>query len=167
MKLSVIKRTISLILSAAALVAVTSSCSGGKDAANVNYDDVLGAIEGAVAGFDSSEYTAREESYIKNFIKIDPAGYAGCDIRVSTEGGSINEYGVIDVGEGGSAADVKKTVEAYFEFYLSIWDDRYLAEEYPKIRDAEVRTFADRYVVYTILDKDGRAAVFSAVGDLF
>lgn len=168
MKLSHIIKSVSPILAAAALLIFTAACSNdGGAQKNVDYGTLSGAVNDAVAGFDSAEYTPREESYIKNFIKITPADCANCSILVSTEGGSINEYGIIEAGEGQSASDISDVIKAYFDFYRGIWDDRYLAEEYPKLRDAEVRVFADKYVVYTIMGESERSAVYSAVDALF
>lgn len=168
MKFSHIIKSVSLILAAAALLLFTAACNdGGGAKKNVDYGTLSGAVNDAVAGFDSAEYTPREESYIKNFIKITPADCANCSILVSTEGGSINEYGIIEAGEGQSASDISDVIKAYFDFYRGIWDDRYLAEEYPKLRDAEVRVFGDKYVVYTIMGESERSAVYSAVDALF
>ncbi len=168
MKFSRIRKSVSLILAAATLLLFTAACTkddGGQK--NVDYETLSGAVNTAVAGFDSAEYTPREDSYIKNFIKITPADCANCSILVSTEGGSINEYGVIEAGEGQSASDVSDVIKAYFDFYRGIWDDRYLADEYPKLRDAEVRVFGDKYVVYTIMGESERSTVYSAVEKLF
>lgn len=169
MKFSRIIKSVSLILAAAALLIITAACTkdDGGEQKNVDYNTLSGAVNAAVAGFDSAEYTPREDSYIKNFIKVTPADCANCSILVSTEGGSINEYGVIEAGESQSASDVADVIKAYFDFYRGIWDDRYLAEEYPKLRDAEVRVFADKYVVYTIMGESERSAVYSAVDALF
>lgn len=144
----------------------TNAGTDAWTAAPPEFDDICAAVADAVAANDPADYVPREDSYIENFISIVPSDYANCLILVSTEGGSVSEYGVIETSPG----EAKKTAEAigeYFEFYDSIWDDRYIPEEYPKLRDAEVKTFDGRFVVYTILGEDERAAVFEAVGKLF
>ena len=55
--------------------------------------------------------------------------------------------------------------------YLSLKMERwvlqadYIAAEHPKMEDAEVRVFGN-YVVYTILTKQDKTAVFKAVEEL-
>ena len=168
MNLSRIKKTAALLLAAITLILFVVSCTGDDPApADVDFDTVCSTAADAIALFDSSQYAPREQSYIENFIKIKPSEYDGCTIRISTEGGSINEYGVIAIPEGGSVKDTEDTIKAYFDFYREIWDDRYTPEEYPKLRDAEVRSFGGKYVVYVIMDKSERNTVFSATGKLF
>ena len=63
-----------------------------------------------------------------------------------------------------SKADIKKIesmIDDFFEFYLSLWNDDYLAEEKPKLENAE-RVTSGNFVMYVILDDDARAAAITA-----
>lgn len=145
----------------------TESDVTDKPKAEANFEAYRSAAAEAVAANDSAEFVPREESYIENFISIVPSDYENCTILISTEGGSISEYGVIEASDEGEAKTLKSAIEDYFNFYRDdLWDDRYLPEEYPKLRDAEVRIFGGRFVIYAIMDEDGRDAVFTAAEKL-
>ena len=45
---------------------------------------------------------------------------------------------------------------------IETWYDSYIAQETPKLRDAEVKVFGN-YAVYAIASKEDRAAFFDAV----
>ena len=74
---------------------------------------------------------------------------------------SIDQIGIF---EAKSAEDVKKIeamVDDFFDFYLSLWNDNYLAEEKPKLENAE-RVTSGNFVMYVILGDDARAAAITA-----
>lgn len=117
---------------------------------------------------NSTALTDRQESFLENFMQLNPADYAGYRVKTQTEGGSIDEYGVLELKEGDSSAKAEETVKNYLDFYLNtLWDDRYKPEEKPKIENATYRVWGGKFVVYLILDKDTQAIVNTALDELF
>ena len=133
--------------------------------AATDFETLCSTIDSVVTGFE--EYVPRDEGYIENIMLMSPSSFASCRILVTTSGGSIDEYGVFEVLPGENVSDIDNAVKKYFAYYNEIWDDRYLPEEYPKLRDAKVKTYGGRFAVYAILDEAGRNAVFGAAESLF
>ena len=131
----------------------------------VDFQSLCSAIDVVVTGVEN--YIPRDEGYLENMMMINPASYASCRVLVSTLGGSIDEYGVFEVLPGEDVSEVADSIKEYLSYYNEIWDDRYLPEEYPKLRDAKVKTYGDRFAVYAILDKVDSAALFAAADALF
>ena len=182
------KKTISLLL-AVLLLAVTGSllsCGSEKkdaesgkdlpsraedksdspaDPASVTFSALCSALDDAVG--NEGEFVLRDDDYLENMMGMSPDLTANRRVLVTTEGGCIDEYGVFEVLPGKSAEEIDAAVKEYLSFYNGIWDDRYNPEEYPKLRDAEVRTFGGRFAVYAILSEKERSAVFGAAEKLF
>ena len=77
---------------------------------------------------------------------------------------NLDEFGIFHVSDG-HAKEMEALLRAYLTKSLAdnrAWYDSYIPNETPKLRDAEVRVFGN-YVVYAILSKNDRAALFDAI----
>ena len=75
---------------------------------------------------------------------------------------SIDNVGIFEAKSKDDVKKFEKMVDTFLDFYKNeVWDDTYLQDEYPKLRDAE-RVTAGNFVMYVILDDDARAAAIAA-----
>ncbi|MBR7184631.1 MAG: DUF4358 domain-containing protein [Clostridia bacterium] len=83
-------------------------------------------------------------------------------IRQSVSGTSLDEYGLFRASELLGADEIADICSAYLKQRNDAWLGLYMLEEYPKLRDAEVKIFGE-YVLYMILSEEDKAEVISAV----
>ena len=123
-------------------------------------DSIYAAVTAVVPNAD--KLTDAQESQLGSFFNgAKPEDFASYKRVLQTMSTSIDEIGIF---EAKSADDVKKIeamIDDFFEFYLSLWNDDYLAEEKPKLENAE-RVTSGNFVMYVILDDDARAAAITA-----
>ena len=123
-------------------------------------DSIWTAVSAVVPGAD--KLTDAPASRLSGFFDgAAPEDFASYKLAVQSMSTSIDEIGIF---EAKSAEDVKKIesmVDAFFELYLGLWNDDYLAEEKPKLVNAE-RVTSGNFVMYVILDDDTRAAAITA-----
>lgn len=166
------RNKIALLLIAAALLSVCFTACGKNDATSetpkepATLQSICAAIEGKMD--NATALTNREDSFVENFMQLDASALSEYRIKAQTEGGSIDEYGVLRVKSGESTEAIEETVRNYLDFYLNtLWDDRYKPEEKPKIENASYKVFGNEYVVYLIMDKSVQSDVYTALGKLF
>lgn len=169
MKLNRIFLTIFLCMTLLLSVFAMASCGGSdgqseetrdpnKPAATL--DSIYAAVTAVVPNAD--KLTDAQESQLGSFFNgAKPEDFASYKRVLQSMSTSIDEIGIF---EAKSADDVKKIeamIDDFFEFYLSLWNDDYLAEEKPKLENAE-RVTSGNFVMYVILDDDARAAAITA-----
>ena len=169
MKLNRIFLTIFLCMTLLLSVFAMASC-GGSDGQGVETRDpnkpaaTLDSIYAAVTAVvpNADKLTDAQESQLGSFFNgAKPEDFASYKRVLQSMSTSIDEIGIF---EAKSADDVKKIeamIDDFFEFYLSLWNDDYLAEEKPKLENAE-RVTSGNFVMYVILDDDARAAAITA-----
>ena len=141
------------------LLLFVCSC-GASDYANdvsVESIDTRAKDELALSG---GYYNA--DSDFMTFTFHDPEyvdAYAVTFAQTSTD---ISEYGIFHVNESGKVDDMVALAEGYLESYKANWITNYLAEEYPKIENAQVKAFGC-YVVYSILDENATERLHKTV----
>ena len=169
MKLNRIFLTIFLCMTLLLSVFAMASCGGSdgqseetrdpnKPAATL--DSIYAAVTAVVPNAD--KLTDAQESQLGSFFNgAKPEDFASYKRVLQSMSTSIDEIGIF---EAKSADDVKKIeamIDDFFEFYLSLWNDDYLAEEKPKLENAE-RVTSGNFVMFVILDDDARAAAITA-----
>ena len=123
-------------------------------------DSIYAAVSAVVP--DADKLTDAQATHLSGFFNgAVPEDFASYKIVMQTMSTSIDQIGIF---EAKSAEDVKKIeamVDDFFDFYLSLWNDDYLAEEKPKLENAE-RVTSGNFVMYVILGDDARAAAITA-----
>ncbi|HHT54190.1 MAG TPA: DUF4358 domain-containing protein [Clostridiales bacterium] len=159
------KKAVKTILTLILAVILFASC--GK---KVSYRDDLTAKEvidkiEATVPLDDGYYSV-DSDYLDFYFEGADALIDSYEIRIANTSTNINQFGVFKVKDGQAEA-----MQALCRGYLSLKMERwvlqadYIAAEHPKMEDAEVRIFGN-YVVYTILTKQDKTAVFKAVEEL-
>lgn len=154
-----------LLFSMTAMIA----CGGGDgqseetrdpNKAPATLESIYAAVSAVVPNAD--KLTDAQESQLGSFFNgAKPEDFASYKRVLQSMSTSIDEIGIF---EAKSAEDVKKIeamVDDFFAFYLSLWNDDYLAEEKPKLENAE-RVTSGNFVMYVILDDEARAAAITA-----
>ena len=123
-------------------------------------DSIYAAVSAVVP--DADKLTDAQATHLSGFFNgAVPEDFASYKIVMQTMSTSIDQIGIF---EAKSAEDVKKIeamVDDFFDLYLSLWNDNYLAEEKPKLENAE-RVTSGNFVMYVILGDDARAAAITA-----
>ena len=156
---------ISLLLAAVALCSVFAVSCNKKPEIELVFTDIAGAVAGAVP--ENEKFSERDSSYPFNFLGVSADEFANHTVMQHTSGDLIDEYGIIEAKDANELDKAKKFADDYLAFYRdTLWDERYKQDQYPKLRDAEVRTVGDRFVVYVIMDESSKSLVFSALDTL-
>ena len=169
MKLNRIFLTIFLCMTLLLSMLAMASCGGsdgqGEETRDPNkpaatLDSIYAAVSAVVP--DADKLTDAQATHLTGFFNgAVPEDFASYKIVMQTMSTSIDQIGIF---EAKSAEDVKKIeamVDDFFDFYLSLWNDNYLAEEKPKLENAE-RVTSGNFVMYVILGDDARAAAITA-----
>ncbi len=83
-------------------------------------------------------------------------------VRLSVSGTSLDEYGIFLAAEPEDTAALAEACTAYLKQRNDAWMHTYMVEEYPKLRDAEVKVIG-QYVVYLILSETEKETVTAAI----
>lgn len=160
-----------LLLCAAMLFSMTAMIScGGNDGqseetrdpnkAPATIESIYAAVSAVVPGAD--KLTDAQASRLGGFFNgAVPEDFAGHKIVLQSMSTSIDEIGIFEAKSAEDVKNIEAMIDDFFEFYLSLWNDDYLAEEKPKLENAE-RVTSGNFVMYVILDDDTRAAAISA-----
>ncbi len=108
-----------------------------------------------------SDLAAADEDYVKYRMAIDISAADSHTVYIQNKGTALDEVGIFRSASEDSGA-LKALIETYLKNRNDEWTGLYLVEEYPKLKDAEVRVFG-KYVVYAILSDSDKAAFFHAV----
>ncbi len=155
-------KIIALLLLLTLGISTLASCGGEKEpvVVNASFEEILTAVKGAIPNSDKT--VDATSTYLKSFIKMNPDDYANFTVQVQSMSTAIDEYGLFEAKDASEVKAIEDMIDAYFDFYVNeVWDDRYVAEEFPKLRDAE-RVTRGNFVFYVILDADARADAITA-----
>ncbi|NLW73820.1 MAG: DUF4358 domain-containing protein [Clostridiales bacterium] len=155
-------RIISVILFAVLFLA---SCGEKANYRNdLTVKEVMDKIEATVPLADG--YYSVDSDYFDYYFEGADALVDSYEIRIANASTNINQFGVFKV-KAGQAEAMKTLCQAYISLKMERWvlQADYIAAEHPKMENAEVRVFGN-YVVYTMLTKEDKAAVFKAVEEL-
>lgn len=160
------KKFCSLLLAVVCILSVLCVGCSENVQKEVAFSEISSAIAAKIPAAD--QYKSRDDNYPFGFFETKADDFANLVIMQQSSGELIDEYGVFEAKSAEEFDKAEKFVSDYLTFYRDVlWDDRYKQDQFPKLRDAEYRTYGNKYVVYAILDDAGRADVFDAVNALF
>lgn len=151
---------------------ILPSCAGGSGAGDassqISADEIknvdFSEAEAAVlsCGIDVESLSRVDSMYIEYVMQLS-VGEAEILVMLESSGGSLDEFGIVRSDEPSA---VKKALEDYLARRRSEWTGLYLVDEYPKLRDAEVKVIGE-YVIYGILSQEDKTSLFSSVENLY
>ncbi|MGM9624079.1 MAG: DUF4358 domain-containing protein [Eubacteriales bacterium] len=152
-------------------ITLMTAC-GGKDSGTENGTDenrgepvTMEQVYEAVSAVlpDSETLIDAQESYLSGFFGgAVPEDFASYKIVMQSMSTSIDNVGIFEAKTKDDVKKIEKMIDTFLDFYENeVWDDTYLEDEYPKLRDAE-RVTGGNFVMYVILDDDARAAAVTA-----
>ena len=111
-----------------------------------------------------NDYVTDDSGFTEDYFTLSDSVYEHT-VLYARQTNNLDEFGIYHVKK----EDAKELARQLREDYLAAslernrdWYDSYIPTETPKLRDAEVRVYGS-YVVYAILDKEGRTTLFDAV----
>ncbi|MBQ3064830.1 MAG: DUF4358 domain-containing protein [Clostridia bacterium] len=164
------KRLTALVLGLLCLISMLalSACGGddgeGKETVDPNKEPAtLESIYTAVSAVvpNSDKLVDAADTYLSGFFGAAPEDFASYKIVNQSMSTSIDEIGIFEAKSAEDVKKLEKMVDDFFDFYESLWNDDYLEEEYPKLKNAE-RVTSGNFVMYVILDDDARADAITA-----
>ncbi len=158
MKRTVSLRALTLLLAVLMLVA----CGGQSYRTDVPTADLSAAIEPLLE--HASHLDTADDDYLR-FNLSDAASAAEHIIRLPVSGTTLDEYGIFRASAPEDTAALADACETYLQIRNDAWLGLYLVEEYPKLRDAEVKVIG-QYVVYLILSEEEKAAVMEKIEEM-
>ena len=156
MKHTVYLRTCAVLLLAALFLV---ACSGSEYRTDVPIADLQVAVDPCIAN------AAHLDTADDDYLRFNLAGTEQATerlVRLAVSGTTLDEYGIFRAETDDDTAALADACTAYLKARNDAWLGLYLVEEYPKLRDAEVKIIG-RYVVYLILSEDEKAAVMTAM----
>ncbi|MBR2019206.1 MAG: DUF4358 domain-containing protein [Clostridia bacterium] len=155
------KRILFTLLSISLLFSLVSCGESANYADGVSAKALSDTATAALG--DGIAYLTAENGFFDDYFAM-PTYVTDSSVRFAPDTNNLNEFGVFHV-EAGKANDMKDVLKEYLSECLErngSWYDSYIAQETPKLRDAEVMVFGN-YAVYAIASKEDRAAFFDAV----
>ena len=155
MKPTVFLRALTLLLS----LFLLASCGGHDYRTDVSSADLSAAVEPLL------EHASHLDTADNDYLRFNlPGAAAAADhiIRLPVSGTTLDEYGIFRAALPDDTALLADSCEAYLKTRNEGWLGLYLIEEYPKLRDAEVKVIGN-YVVYLILSEEEKTAVIEKI----
>lgn len=148
-----------------AMVLLLCACGGEtvKVRAGVTAEEMGQAVESAIAA--RADLVVMTQEYIDGVMSLDTADCEEVRVTVSSDGGSINEYGVFRMADEAAAKAFAQKVTDYLNGRVQSWQPEYLPEQFPNLQKAKAETVGN-YVLYTILSDSERAAASEAFSQL-
>lgn len=156
MKITTSLRALALLLLAAFALA---ACGGDNYRTDVPAADLQAAVEPLLEHADHLD-TADDDYLRFNLAGTEKA--AERLVRLPVSGTTLDEYGIFRAETVEDTAALADACEAYLKTRNEAWLGLYLVEEYPKLRDAEVRVMG-QYVVYLILSEEEKTSVIDKI----
>lgn len=156
------KKFVSVILIAITAVLILASCKTEPTAPtyadNIVADTVMASAGKSVASFDTLSKT--DDMYFEYMVKAKKADVDSYEIKLQPNGTTLDEVGILKARTD-TVDSVKQSITTYLADRNAAWTGLYLTEEYPKLKNAEVRVYGN-YVVYAILSDSEKTAFFQA-----
>lgn len=136
-----------------------TACSNGaiiRD--DVSVLDISAAFDAVIEGSDT--LIEPGEAYLSGSIKLDANTLGDHIVKINIFGTNIDEYGIFKAASETETKRLASVLEDYLSMRNDSWMHEYLPEQYPKLRDAEVK-INGLYVAYAILEKTEREAAFA------
>lgn len=157
------RKPILSLTAAVLLVAMLLSLAACGGSTNLRSDvavaDLSAAIEPLIA--NAMHLDTADDDYLR-FNLEGTSGAAERLVRLSISGTSLDEYGIFRAASPDDTAALADACEAYLQKRNDAWMHTYMVEEYPKLRDAEVKVIG-QYVVYMILSDTEKEAVTAKI----
>ncbi|MBQ3127363.1 MAG: DUF4358 domain-containing protein [Clostridia bacterium] len=154
MKFSVLRRTALLL----AILFLCTACGGAQLRTDVPVRDLSAAVEPLLA--HAGHLDTADDDYLRfNFPGAEAAEHI---VRLPVSGTTLDEYGIFRAETAEETTALAEACRTYLQTRNAAWLGLYLVEEYPKLRDAEVKTIG-QYVVYLILSEDEKTAVLDKI----
>lgn len=152
------KRCISLLLLAAALL--TLCACGSKEAyrSDVPLETLSAAVE---RHLDGASLALMSQDYLSRNMKLDTSLFAAFAVKINAYGANVDEYGIFKAKDTAGVAAVKAAVEDYLQLRRDSWMEEYMPAEKPKLTQAVV-TVCGLYVYYAIVDDGARQPMLEA-----
>lgn len=157
------KKIISGCLLVVTVVLLLAACTPAETTPVYKTDVAVDTLSAAAAE-KIANYSAMskiDEMYFKYQLTADTATISQWDVRLMT-GTALDEIGIFKAASAEDVETVKQMATDYLARRNEEWTGLYLVEEYPKLRDAEVKVYGE-YVVYAILSEAEKSAVFTAI----
>jgi len=153
-----LKRFISccaLILALSLLFASCGKTVTYKD--DVEVSELADSIKQKIDGGD--KLTNITASFIQSSMDMDVSEYADYCVFITVVGTSINEFGIFKAKDTAQVEALSEKLQSYISLRNEAWMPEYLPDEYPKLKNAEIKT-AGLYVMYAVLSDTEKEAVF-------
>ncbi len=148
------RKTISLLLAAAALAALLCGCGG-----NTKNIPVAEVAEKVCAAIEKTDLADPGGNYVKGYMRRAPEEIGEYVILKNVMGTAIDEIGIFKQGTMDNAA-IKDMINGYLKILRDSWMN-YQPEEKPKLDGADIRTVGD-YTIYVILSDADKETAFKA-----
>lgn len=155
-------RITALIIASLAIFTLICSC-GDKTVTyktDVSLSDLQAAAEAKLTGTDT--FVTQDSDYVEYMMEIGNDKYAEGIVRWQASGVSADEYGVFKASDEEGAKALGELLQKYLTKRDETWNPSYDADQYPKLKNAEVKVYG-QYAVFCILNDSDRAAVFTAI----
>lgn len=154
-----LKRFISLCALIMALILLFASCAKTvKYRDDVNTPELADSIKQKIDG--GEKLTDISASFIQSSMDIDVAEYADYSVYITVVGTSINEFGIFKAKETAQVEKLEEKLRDYLNLRNEAWMPEYLPNEYPKLKNAEIKS-AGLYVIYAVLSDSEKEAVYA------
>ncbi|NLL46110.1 MAG: DUF4358 domain-containing protein [Clostridiales bacterium] len=158
------KRFIRLCALILALALLFASC-----AKTVKYRDDLTTSEIADSikqGIDGGDkLTEISASFIQSSMDIDVSEYADYSVFITVVGTNINEFGIFKAKDDTQVDALKEKLQSYISLRNEAWMPEYLPDEYPKLKNAEIKSVG-LYVMYAVLSDSEKEAAFKELEEM-
>ena len=156
------KKITALIIASIAILTLICSC-GDKPASyktDVPIADLQAAAESKLTGTDT--FATQDSDYVEYMMEIGSDKFAEGIVRWQASGVSADEYGIFKASDEEAAKALGELLQKYLTKRDETWNPAYDADQYPKLKNAEIKVYG-QYAVFCILNDVDRAAVFTAV----
>lgn len=158
------KRFIRISALILALCLLFASCNRTpKYRDDVKTSELADSIKLKIEGGD--KLTEIDASFMQSSMGIDATEYEDFSVFITVVGTSINEFGIFRVKDEAHAEELKGKLQDYIDLRNEAWMPEYLPEEYPKLKNAEIKS-AGLYVMYAVLSDSEKEAAFKELENM-
>lgn len=148
----------------ASLTLLTLICSCGDKPASYKDDVALATLQAAaeakLTGTDT--FVTQDSDYVEYMMEIGKTEFVEGLVRWQASGASADEYGIFKASDAEGAKILGDLLRNYLKKRDETWNPSYDADQYPKLKNAEVKVYGN-YAVFCILSDADRANVFTAI----